>query len=94
VAASSIHLDYVRIAAIQWTCQETLKADSSTFLQLCHVDTQGQQVICDISTGQPRPLIPVPDRRDVFRAIHELACRHACHVAAYDSTGGLAWRVF
>jgi hypothetical protein len=37
------------------------------------VDIQGQQVICDISTGQPRPLIPVPDRKNVFRAVQELA---------------------
>jgi hypothetical protein len=37
------------------------------------VDIQGQQVICDISTSQPRPLIPVPDRKDVFRAVQELA---------------------
>jgi hypothetical protein len=34
---------------------------------------QGEKVVCDISTGQPRPIIPVADRRDVFRAIHELA---------------------
>jgi hypothetical protein len=73
VATSPVKLDYARIAANQRTCQETLKAASTTSLQLCHVDIQGQQVICDISTGQPRPLIPVPDRKDVFRAVHELA---------------------
>ena len=37
------------------------------------MDMQGVRVLCDISTGQPRPLIPVADRRDVFRAVHELA---------------------
>ena len=41
-------------------------------MQLRHMDIQGQKVICDISTGQPRPLIPVPDRKDVFRAVQEL----------------------
>jgi hypothetical protein len=45
----------------------------SSSLQLQHVDMQGERVVCDTSTGQPRPLIPVADRRDVFRAIHELA---------------------
>jgi hypothetical protein len=40
---------------------------------LQHVDMQGEKVVCDISTGQPRLIIPVVDRRDVFRAIHELA---------------------
>jgi hypothetical protein len=38
----------------------------------------GEKVVCDTSTGQPRPLIPVADRRDVFRAIHELALAGIC----------------
>jgi hypothetical protein len=69
------NLEYARIAANQRTCQETLKAASSTSLQLHQVDMQGQQVTCgcDISTGQPRPLIPLPDRMDVFRALYEPA---------------------
>jgi hypothetical protein len=73
VAASPVSLDYARIAANQRSCQEMLKAAHSSSLQLEHVDIQGEKVVCDISTGQPRPLIPVADRRDVFRAIHELA---------------------
>ncbi len=50
-----------------------MKAAHSSSLQLQHVDMQEEKVVCDISTGQPRPFIPVADRRDVFRAIHELA---------------------
>ncbi len=73
VAASPVSLDFARIAANQRSCQETLKAAHSSSLQLQHVDIQGENVVCDISTGQPRPLILVADRRDVFRAIHELA---------------------
>jgi hypothetical protein len=73
VAVSPVSLDYAKIAANQRSCQETLKAAHSSSLQLQHVDMQGEKVVCDISTGQPRPLIPVADRRDVFRAIHELA---------------------
>ncbi len=73
VAASPVSLDYARIAANQRSCQETLKAAHSSSLQLQHVDMQGERVICDTSTGQPRPLIPMADRRGVFRAIHELA---------------------
>ncbi len=57
----------------QRSCQETLKAAHSSSLQLQYVDMQGEKVVCDISTGQPRPPFPVADRRDVFRAIHELA---------------------
>ncbi len=41
-------------------------------MQPRYVEMQGEKVICEISTGQPRP-IPVSDCRDVFRAIHELA---------------------
>jgi hypothetical protein len=73
VVASPVNLDYARIAVNQRSCQETLKAAHSSSLQLQHVDMQGERVICDTSTGQPRPLIPVADPRDVFRAIHELA---------------------
>jgi hypothetical protein len=73
VATSPVKLDYARMAANQRTCQETLKEATSTSLQLSHVEIQGQQVICDISTGQPRPLIPMPDRKDVFKAVHKLA---------------------
>jgi hypothetical protein len=73
LAASPVSLDYARIVANQRSCQETLKAAYSSSLQLQHVDIQGEKVVCDISTGQLRPLIPVADRRDVFRAIHKLA---------------------
>jgi hypothetical protein len=70
VAASPVSLDYARIAANQRSYQETLKASHSSTLQLQHVDMQGEKVVCDISTGQPRPFIPVADCRDVFRAVH------------------------
>ncbi len=48
-------------AANQKTCQETLKAANSTSLQLRYVEMQGEKVVCDISTGQPRPIIPVAE---------------------------------
>jgi hypothetical protein len=66
------------IKANQRSCQETLKAAHSSSLQLQHVDMQGEKVVCDISTGQPRPIIPVANRRDVFRAVHELAHAGIC----------------
>ncbi len=72
-AASPASLDYAMIAANQRSCQETLKAAHSSSLQLQHMDMQGEKVVCDISTGQPRPIIPVADHCDVFRVIHELA---------------------
>ncbi len=72
MAVSPVNLDDAKIAANQKTCQETLKAANSTSLQLRYLEIQGEKVVCDISTGQQRPIIPVADRRDVFRAIHEL----------------------
>jgi hypothetical protein len=41
---------------------------SSTSLQLHHMDME----------GQVRPIIPVPDRKDVFRAIHKRAQAGTC----------------
>jgi hypothetical protein len=49
-----------------------LKAAHSSSLHPRYLEMQGEKVVFDISTGQPRPIIPVVDRRDVFRAIHEL----------------------
>jgi transposase InsO family protein len=55
-----------------------LKATHSSSLQLQYVDMQGEKVVCDISTGQPWPIIPVADCRDVIRAIHKLAHAGIC----------------
>jgi hypothetical protein len=46
--------------------------EGGPLLFIAAVEMQGEKVVFDISTGQPRPIIPVADRRDVFRAIHEL----------------------
>ena len=44
-----------------------------TSLRLQDLDWQGSQVLCDVSMGQPRPLVPVKWRKRVFNAIHGLA---------------------
>jgi hypothetical protein len=62
-------LDYASIARNQPLCPATRKASSSTSLQLMHVnDVQGRQLLCDVSQGGQRPLIPEVDRRKVFLA--------------------------
>jgi hypothetical protein len=87
VAASPFNLDYARIAVNQRTCQETLKAANSTSLQLLCVEMQGEKVVCDFSTGQPRTIITVAD----FRAIHKLA--HAGIRAKWPlMTAPVVWR--
>jgi hypothetical protein len=42
-------------------------------LSLTPVVIGGASVLCDMSTGVPRPLIPVANRRQLFAAVHGLA---------------------
>ena len=40
----------------------------------CHmVDIQGVKILCDISQGNPRPILPASLRRQAFELVHELA---------------------
>jgi cleavage and polyadenylation specificity factor subunit 1 len=66
-------LDFAAIAEHQKRCQVTLQATKSSFLQLRAVEVMGAILLCDFSTGIPRPLIPVEDREKVFNAFHGLA---------------------
>ncbi len=50
-----------------------LQASKSSSLQLRAVEVMGASLLCDFSTGVPRPLIPVADRQKVFNAFHYLA---------------------
>ena len=65
-----------------------LQASKSSSLQLQAVEVMGVNLWCDISTGVPRPVIPVEDRRAVFNAFHGLA-----HVGARTTRCLLAARV-
>jgi hypothetical protein len=66
-------LDFAAIAEHQRSCQVTLQASKSSSLQLRAVEVMGASLLCDFSTGVPRPLIPVVDRQKVFSAFHSLA---------------------
>jgi transposase InsO family protein len=66
-------LDFAAIADHQKSCQVTLQASKSSSLQLRAVEVMGASLLCDFSTGMPRPLIPVADRQKVFNAFHNLA---------------------
>jgi hypothetical protein len=66
-------LDYANIAKNQLTCPLDKKAASSSSLRLVHINVHGQQLLCDMSRGGQRPLIPEVDRKRVFRAFHELS---------------------
>jgi transposase InsO family protein len=66
-------LDFAAIAEHQRSCQVTLQASKSPSLQLRAVEVMGASLLCDFSTGVPRPLIPVANRQKVFNAFHSLA---------------------
>jgi len=54
-------------------CHATLQASKSSSVQLQAVEVMGVSLWCDISTGVPRPVIQVEDRRAVFNVFHGLA---------------------
>ena len=72
VAATSAVVDFSAITSHQRGCAATMKAVSSSSLQVIPVQVQGVELLCDISQGGPRPLIPVADRQAVFTAFHGL----------------------
>jgi transposase InsO family protein len=66
-------IDYVSIAASQQGCQETMSLAASSSLRIRPVLIGGVSLLCDWSSGTPRPLVPAPNRQAVFAAIHGLA---------------------
>jgi hypothetical protein len=66
VSAIAQKIDFAAIAKHQKTCQAMLQASKSSSLQLQAVVVMGVSLWCDVSTGVPRPVLPVEDRRAVF----------------------------
>jgi len=65
--------DWKALARAQAECAETRVLASSTGLQVEHVRVGEDVVLCDVSTGVLRPLVPASLQRAVFEAIHGLA---------------------
>ena len=67
VGAIQLGLDYLRRV-------QSLKAgDTGLRLEDVAVGDSGARLLCDVSTGQPRPLVPAGWRRPVFEAVHNLS---------------------
>jgi hypothetical protein len=66
-------VDYTSIVAHQQECQVTKAALAASSLLLRKVNVARVDLLCDLSTGTHRPVIPVEDRRPVFEAFHSLA---------------------
>ena len=66
-------VDYAAMAAAQGSCPEVQKAAASPALQTRRLQIHGADVLCDVSTGVARPLVPAAFTSAVFAAIHGLA---------------------
>ncbi|KAJ8415636.1 hypothetical protein AAFF_G00426160 [Aldrovandia affinis] len=69
-------LDYSHMATDQASdpTVQTLKTmDTGLRLEEVAFGDTGATLLCDISTGQPRPVVPVSWRRPVFEAVHGLS---------------------
>ena len=78
VVVGSVHLglDYAAMAADQATdsdIQAFRSAPTALRLEDVVFDTANATLLCDTSTGQPRPLVPAAWRRRVFDTIHGLS---------------------
>ena len=72
-SSSSTAVDWHAVALRQATCPDVQAAVSSTSLQVEALLHEGVELLCDISTGNIRPLIPKADRHAVFMALHSIA---------------------
>ena len=76
VEISSIQLgiDYDTMATKQDRGPETIACKAAeTNLRLEYMKIGSTKLLCDISTGRLRPLVPRSFRKQIFRAVHELA---------------------
>lgn len=74
--AVSLGIDYTALAAAQQSSAD-VQAYTTAFTSLKVVKTnlsdEGPELLCDISTGRARPIIPPEFRRQVFESVHNLA---------------------
>ena len=69
-------IDYATLAEAQRADDEIplyKTAISGLVLEDIPFNSHGETILCDISTGQPRPVVPTTWRRRVFDTMHNLA---------------------
>jgi RNase H-like domain found in reverse transcriptase/Integrase zinc binding domain/Integrase core domain len=66
-------INYEELAAAQSTCAEVADLLRSPSLHVRRCTWAGVDLWCDLSTVDPRPVVPVEYRRKVFHAVHSLA---------------------
>ncbi len=75
-ANSSVTVDFDAIAQAQHEDEELRQlqaSPSSLVLQSIPLPTSNVAIVCDVSTGVPRPFIPASFQRTVFDALHSLS---------------------
>ncbi len=71
--SAEVAADLRGIAARQASCPSTRQAVESPSLQVRTCEVEGVSLLCDMSSGRLRPLVPQMDRLLVFRSIHGMA---------------------
>jgi cleavage and polyadenylation specificity factor subunit 1 len=72
-ASTSCFLDFLGMSEAQRIdsdCQALRRADNALDLQDLPLSGTNTTILCDVSTGQPRPVVPLSWRRTVFDLLH------------------------
>ncbi|KAL8559622.1 hypothetical protein ACOMHN_008333 [Nucella lapillus] len=81
-------LDLAQMAAAQQTDPNVVDLRSKPgSLQLKDVTLDGTQILCDVSTGRPRPVVPPTWTKTVFDVLHNL-----CHPGPKPTTRAISAR--
>ena len=66
-------IDFEDMAKAQASDPQFQQSSSSLQLEAVPIPTSAKTIICDLSTGTPRPFVPHAFRRSVFDALHSLS---------------------
>ena len=67
-------VSYIQMSALQQSCTKVQQLCQSSALKIVSVHVSNfQELLCDISTGIHRPLVPEAMRKNVFNAIHKIS---------------------
>ena len=66
-------MDFSVLSSLQLSCPETTALLSNPSLRVVYVPYGESSVLCDLSTGNPRPLVPVSFCRQAFDVLHNLS---------------------
>ena len=73
IAAAHLGLDLQELRQLQQEEDDSERKGTSLTLNEVDLDGKSGKILCDTSTGKPRPWIPKKMRKKVFDAIHELS---------------------